>query len=199
VKSATTKLRASSLRRASGKSSLWSSTTRMAARPPGILQRMPLHPFDVRFVSSIGEGPDAEGRSRSRVSPERSGHNPSRDTRPWNEFGNQCDKDSGSENRCLPVAHSRARSARASRPRRTTDQICGRWLMPVKRPSRETHARDSDTRIVVICVRRRRANSRQAGGVHRRRMVAWPRRRLRKSSPSPREAARLFVTANRNP
>jgi hypothetical protein len=40
---------------------------------------MPLHPFYVRFVStSIGEGPAAEGGSRSRVSPERSGRNPSR-------------------------------------------------------------------------------------------------------------------------
>lgn len=39
----------------------------------------------------------------------------------------------GCIDRRLPAARSHARSARASRPRRTTDQICGRWLMPAKR------------------------------------------------------------------
>jgi hypothetical protein len=42
-------------------------------------------------------------------------------------------EDSGSGNRGLPPARSRARSTRASRHRRATDQICGRRLMRAKR------------------------------------------------------------------
>jgi hypothetical protein len=43
------------------------------------------------------------------------------------------DKCSGFVDRRLPADRSRASSARASRPSRTTDQICGRRLMRVKR------------------------------------------------------------------
>ena len=48
----------------------------------------------------------------------------------------------GSKNRCLPPGRSRARSVRASRPRRTTDQICGRRLMRI-RPRGLTSCRHS--------------------------------------------------------
>jgi hypothetical protein len=71
--------------------------------------------------------------------------------------------------------------------------------VPAEGRSRSRSADGISRGGMVICVRRRRANSPQGGGVHRRRTVARPRPLLRKSDLSPVEAARLFGTSTRNP
>jgi len=49
----------------------------------------------------------------------------------WRAKDSASPEDGGSKDRCLPAARWRVGSTRASRPRRTTDQICGHRRMRV--------------------------------------------------------------------